>query len=334
MADNHAYSPGEPGTRKALVTGATGFIGSHLCEELVRRGYSVFVLSRNAAPSEWIRQLNLSHLRGDCTIRESLSHIDSDFDYVFHLAGLTKSCCPDDFFCINAQGTENLVDIVVRLNPSLKRFVYVSSLAAVGPSTNGEPVSEDTPPKPVSAYGRSKLAGEHAILKYSDRIPITIVRPPAVYGPRDRDMLVVFRMIKKGFFFDLGKCYYSLLYVDDLVQGILLSAEKNEAINRTYFLSDGNIYTGEEIAQEIAYALGVRAKRVSIPEFAMPVLAAISERINKRGIINRDRVRDFRHKRWICSPERAHRELGFKAMVAIKEGIRWTADWYRMQGWL
>jgi nucleoside-diphosphate-sugar epimerase len=319
---------------KALVTGATGFIGSHLCEELIRRGYDVACLSRKTSKNTWIENLDLTFVKGDCTVRESLLDIPDDFDYIFHLAGLTKSCSPHDFFSVNARGTENLVKSVAERNPSVKRFIYVSSLAAVGPSKNGTPLREDALPSPVSDYGKSKLEGESAVLKYRDSIPVTILRPPAVYGPRDKDMLVMFQMIKKGFFFDLGKCYYSLSYVDDLVQGILLSAENSKAIGNTYFLCDGNIYTGDEIAMEISSMLQVKARPVKVPKFIMPIFAAISERINKQGIINRDRIKDFRHTHWICDAGKAREEIGFVPKVGMKEGIRWTADWYRIHGWL
>jgi nucleoside-diphosphate-sugar epimerase len=319
---------------KALVTGATGFIGSHLCEELIRRGYRVTCLSRETSSHTWIENLNVTHIRGDCTDRESLLRNSDEFDYVFHLAGLTKACSPDAFYSVNARGTANLVRTVAERNPSVKRFIYVSSLAAIGPSRNGAPVLEDTPPAPVSHYGKSKLEGEMAVLKFRDDLPVTILRPPAVYGPRDRDMLVLFQMIKKGFFFDLGKCYYSLLYVDDLIQGILLSAEREQAVGKTFFLCDGNIYTGDEIANEISSVLQVRARPVKVPKFAMSFFAAVSEKLNKRGIINRDRIEDFKHTHWICEADKACKELGFSPKVLMKEGIRWTADWYRKQRWL
>ena len=319
---------------KALVTGATGFIGSHLCEELIRRGYNVTCLSRNTAKQSWIETLNIRCVQGDCTVRESLLEVPDDFDYVFHLAGLTKSRSPDDFFSVNARGTENLVKRVAERNPSVKRFIYLSSLAAAGPGRDNIPVREDISPSPVSNYGKSKLEGENAVLKYRNILPVTILRPPAVYGPRDRDMLVMFQMIKKGFFFDLGKCYYSLLYVEDLVQGILLSAETREAAGKIYFLCDGNVYTGEEIAMQISSVLQVKARPVKVPKFTMPFFAAISEKFNKQGIINRDRVQDFRHSHWICDAGKARQELGFSPRVGMKEGIRWTADWYRIHRWL
>jgi len=319
---------------KALVTGATGFIGSHLCEELVRRGYDVTCLSRNASGHALSENLSLKFIQGDCADRESLLKLPVDIQYVFHLAGLTKSCSADDFFRVNTRGTENLVKLIAERNPSLKRFVHVSSLAAAGPSINGFPVREDTPPYPVSNYGKSKLEGERAVLKYGGGIPVAILRPPAVYGPRDRDMLVMFRMIKKGFFFDLGKCYYSLLYVDDLVRGIILSAEKKEAIGGVYCLCDGNVYTGAEIAGAISSALNVKARPVKVPKFVMPFFAAISEMINKQGIINRDRIQDFRHSHWICDAGKARAEIGFAPKVHLEEGIRWTADWYRNHKWL
>ncbi len=324
----------EFGGMKALVTGATGFIGSHLCEELIRRGYRVTCLSRKPSNHTWIETLDVSFIQGDCSVRESLLEIPGDFDYVFHLAGLTKSCSPEAFFTVNARGTENLVKAVAERNPNIKRFVHLSSLAAAGPSRDSLPLCEDQVPSPVSNYGKSKLEGEHAVLHYSSTLPVTILRPPAVYGPRDRDMLVMFQMIKKGFFFDLGKCYYSLLYVDDLVQAILLSAEKSSAPGNIYFVCDGDLYTGEEIAVRISSVLQVKARPVRVPKCTMPLFAAISERFNKQGIINRDRVKDFQHSHWICDSRKAREELGFLPKVGMKEGIQWTADWYRIHRWL
>jgi nucleoside-diphosphate-sugar epimerase len=319
---------------KALITGATGFIGSHLCAELVRRGYQVTCLSRAASNLKWIEDLEIRFVRGDCTDRGSLLDIVGGFDYVFHLAGLTKSCSSDDFFCINSRGTENLIRTVAEKNSGVKRFIYLSSLAAAGPSINGNPVPEDASPSPVSDYGRSKLEGERAVLKYKDLMPVTILRPPAVYGPRDKDMLVLFKMIKKGFFFDLGKCYYSLLYVDDLVQGIISCAENKKAEGNVYFLSDTKFYTGEEIAIEISSALNVKAAPLRVPKFVMPFFAFVSEKINKQGIINRDRIKDFRHSHWICNSRKVREEIGFIPKVGLKEGIKWTVDWYRIHRWL
>jgi nucleoside-diphosphate-sugar epimerase len=330
----HFSLPKEESSVKALVTGATGFIGSHLCEELTRRGYRVTCMSRQSSSLSWIENLDVEIVKGDCTHFESLRNIVKGFDYIFHLAGLTKARSGDAFYCINTKGTANLIQAVAESNPGLQRFIYLSSLAAAGPCTTKDPIREDAPPSPVSDYGKSKLEGEKAVLQYAKSVPITILRPPAIYGPRDKDMLVMFKMIKKGVFFDLGKCYYSLLYVDDLVQGIILCAEKKHAEGKIYFLCDTKFYTGEEIAMHISDALAVKALPLRVPKCIMPIFAFFAERINEQGIINRDRIKDFRHSYWICDAEKAREEIGFLPKVGLKEGIKWTADWYRIHRWL
>ena len=318
---------------RALITGATGFIGSHLCKKLLQRGYDVTCLLRERSSSQWIESLKLTPVTGDCTQMGTLSTISNDFDYIFHLAGLTKACTREDFFDANVKGTENILQVALR-NNNLKRFIYLSSLSATGPSKNGTPVNEDVEPGPVSSYGESKLRGEKAVLGYRDKIPVTILRPPAVYGPRDRDFLVFFRMIKKGFYPDWGKCYYSMLYVDDLIQGILLSSEKKNAQGEIYFLSGTEFYKGSEIAEAISAALNVEVRKLRIPKLVMPLFAYIGERVNRKGIINRDKVRELKYSHWICDAQKAREEIGFQTKTPLKDGVQWTADWYRMHRWM
>lgn len=320
---------------KALVTGATGFIGSHLVEELVKRGYRVTCLVRKTSNLKWIEGLDADILYGDCENEESLRRLPSDLDIVFHLAGLTKARRDEDFFRVNGKGTENVLRAVTGQAAGLKRFVYLSSLAAVGPSRNGAPVNEDLAERPVSSYGKSKLAGEEAVVKYRDSIPATIIRPPAVYGPRDKDFYVLFRMLKKGFYPHWGKCYYSLLYVDDLVRGLIVAAEDREAEGSKYFLSDGKVYSNEDIVDEITDSLGARIMKVRIPRPIMTLLAGLNDRLSKKvSIISGDRINDFKYSNWTCDSSKAAKDLGFIPKVSLKEGIKWTADWYRIHQWL
>jgi nucleoside-diphosphate-sugar epimerase len=318
---------------KALVTGATGFIGSHLCEELIKRGYSVSCLVRDTSNLEWIENLDLIFVKGDCTDRASLLAALHDFDYVVHLAGLTKSCSDDAYFTTNTTGTKNLIEAVAEKNPDLKRFVYISSLAAVGPSKNGTPLNEQAHPAPVSNYGKSKLEAERAVLKYKYIIPITILRPAAVYGPRDKDFLVLFKMVKKGIFPDWGKSHYSFLYIDDLVQGIILCAENKKAEGQTYFLSENTFHSNEEVMKVISSALNTKARRLRIPKFVIPFCSFIGEK-TKSEIINKDKLKEFTHSNWTCDSRKAKDEIGFFPKVTIKNGMNRTADWYRINKWL
>ena len=320
---------------KALITGATGFIGSALAKELVGRGYEVTCLVRKTSDLHWLEDLDLRIIHGDCTDKGSLLHLPSDFHYVFHLAGLTKARKTEDFFLTNVQGTENLLSCLSVKAKGIKRFFYMSSLAAAGPSWNGVPLDEAAPPRPVSHYGKSKLEGELLTLAYKDRLPVSVIRPPAVYGPRDRDFFLFFKMIRRGFYPYWGKCYYSLLYVDDLVQGLIAAAEARETEGKIYFLTDGRIYSNEDIVYEIRQAMGTKAVRLRIPASLMKFVVMISEKLGDGStIINSDKLREIQHTHWTCTAKRAETEFGFFPKVAIKEGIQWTADWYRIHQWL
>lgn len=319
---------------KALVTGATGFIGSHLVEELVKRGYDVTCLVRKTSNLRWLDGLKVNLVYGDCEVG-SLEDIPNDIEYVYHLAGLTKARREADFFCVNAKGTENLLKSLTSRSRRLKRFLYLSSLAAVGPSEDGSPVKEDVKPRPVSAYGKSKLEGELITLRYLNEVPVTIIRPPAVYGPRDQDLLVFLRILKRGFYPYWGKCYYSMLYVDDLVRGMILAAEDDAAVGEIYFLSDGGVYSNDDIASEIIQVINSKVMKVRVPISLMSLLIGLSGVFGKKAsIINRDKLREIRYSHWVCDSKKAQNELGFRPKVMIKEGLKWTADWYRIHQWL
>ncbi|MCE5194753.1 MAG: NAD(P)-dependent oxidoreductase [Nitrospiraceae bacterium] len=321
---------------KTLVTGATGFIGSFLVEELLKQGHQVTCLVRKTSNLRWIEDLDVKLIYGDCSDKQSLldSIADADFDYVFHLAGITKTFDAKNFFHINAKGTENLIETVAEKNPSIKKFVYLSSLAAAGPSHDGKPLNESFEPRPVSSYGKSKLEGEKRVLKYKDQMPVIIIRPPAVYGPRDRDMYTLFKLVKKGISFCWGSCYYSLIYVEDLAKGIALSAENDSKSGEVYYLSDNRVYSNEDIVNEISSAVETKPVKFKIPRFIMPLIANIGQKISKDSIINIDKIKELQYSYWTCNSSKAQNELGFSPKVRIKEGVKWTADWYRIHQWL
>lgn len=319
---------------KALITGATGFIGSHLTEKLIHSGFEVYCLVRDPYNLRNIDKVDVRKVFGDCTEIESLYKAVRGVDYVFHVAGVTKACKEEDYYKANVKGTENIVNAVLRMNPNIKRFVYLSSLAAVGPSANGMALTEESEPNPVSTYGRTKLEGEKIVLKHSKDIPVTVIRPPAVYGPRDKDLLVFFKLIKSGVIPYWGKCYYSFLYVKDLVNGIILSALRDKAIGEVFFISDGNIYSNDDIINAISLSIMKKPIKLNIPKFVMPALGYFFEIIKGVNIINSDKIKELRHAYWVCDSSKFMKVLGFQAETKIDEGFKETALWYKINKWL
>ncbi len=325
---------------KVFLTGATGFVGSFLAEELLKKGYQVRVLVRTTSNLRWIADLDVECFYADLYDKDALKRGLKGMDYVYHAAGLTKALRPEDYYRVNYDGTRMLVEAVLESNLNLKRFLLVSSQAAAGPSPTIEPIDESAEPRPVTDYGRSKLKAEQFVYGLRKELPVTIVRPPAVYGPRDTDILQFFKTVKKGIIPRIGnqERYFSLIYVKDLVQGMIKAAELKKPQGKIYFLANPQPYSWDTVAKITLRVLRKHGVRVNVPMFLMHGVAALSEGISKitakPSIINRQKIDEIKQNFWVCSPARAKRDFGFVASTRIEHGIKQTLDWYSAVGWL
>ena len=325
---------------KALVTGATGFVGSHLVERLIGEGRQVVCLTRATSDPVWLDGLDVERRVAELDQIDALRRAVRGVDYVFHTAGLTRARSPREYLAVNAEGTHHLLQAVLAEGLSLRRFVYVSSLAAVGPAPSSKPPDEAAEPHPIDGYGASKLAGERAVLAHADRLPVTIVRPPAVYGPRDKNFLPLFRSaVRLGRVPVIGEPskQAAFVYVTDLAEGIRLAAEASEGIGRTYFIAGGN-HAMSQVVEAVCSALGMPARRLTVPSLLARLAGEIGQLrwaiTGRPTIISRRKVRDMLQPRWTCSWARARRELGYRETVSLEEGMRRTVEWYIQQGWL
>ncbi|MDP2808364.1 MAG: NAD(P)-dependent oxidoreductase, partial [bacterium] len=242
----------------ALLTGVTGFIGSHLAESLLDQGFRVKALVRPTSDLRWVKGLELELLSGSLHDSRFLEQAVREADYIFHLAGAVKAKNPKDFYFHNTQATLNLARAALNTDPGLKRFLFVSSQAAAGPAESLERlVCEGDQCRPLSDYGQSKLQAERELLGLSDKLPVTIVRPPSVYGPRDTEVLTYFKWIQKGLALLPGfrTRHAHLIYVKDLVDGMMLAASSQNSLGKTYFLAGDRSYSWDEISEIIAGCL-------------------------------------------------------------------------------
>lgn len=325
---------------KALVTGATGFIGSHLVEALVQRGVQVRCLVRNKRQLGWVQDSPVEFLVGNCQEKNSLKQSVKNVDQVFHLAGATTTIKAKDYFDVNALGTQNLVQACIENNIRLKKFIYLSSQAAAGPCLSGGKKKESDPCEPVSPYGKSKLLGEQLALSHSHEIPLLILRPCAVYGPRDKGFYMLCKCLSKG----IQPCFFgrdqhiSMCYVQDLVRAILLAAETQTENGEIFFLSDGQDYRMEEIGDIFAQAMKISALRLRLPKqmlFGMAFLAECFSRVSgKPSIMSRGKVAEMIQKNWLCDIAKARALLGFEPRVSLARGAELAVAWYKKENWL
>jgi nucleoside-diphosphate-sugar epimerase len=323
----------------SLVTGANGFVGSHLVELLLERGHRVRCLVRRTSNLRWLDTDRVELTYGEVREPGSLEAALRDVRYVFHVAGITRARRLEDFQRVNVDGTRHLAEACARHAGSLERLVYCSSLAAGGPAGSPEPIDERDPPAPLSTYGRTKYEGEVALREVGAALPHVVVRPPVIYGPRDVALLSLFRAVRRGLIPTVGhgERLLSMIHVRDVARALLLAAEKGKPAG-VYYVSDGEIHRWTEIGKKVAETLGRRARVVTLPRSVLWGAAVLFETLDRlggpAGPVDREKVRRMLPRVWICSDERARRELGYATSRPLGQGLHETAAWYRAQGWL
>jgi dihydroflavonol-4-reductase len=324
---------------KAFITGGTGFIGSHLVDDLLLKGeQKVSCLVRSDL--KWLADRNIDTVKGDLFDLKALKQGLEDCDVVYHCAGVVKAPNPQAFVRGNVESTENVLRLAIRMK--VPKVVILSSLAAVGPS-NGRPLTEADPMKPVTNYGQSKKAMEEMIARIAENsqdTSITIVRPPAVYGPREQDILTIFKMAAKGIFPMVGdgsSTRLSVVHVKDLVRGMELAARQRQTELATYFIAGEPAITWNDFRMATSRALGRKIRALKInPNWVQKIATAVEKSAGLVGAypaLNREKAREMVLE-WMCSTKKAREELGYNPKVSLDEGIFDTVQWYKAHHWI
>lgn len=326
--------------KTVAVTGGTGFIGSHTVEALLQEGYRVRCLIRSGRNGTgWLKGLPVEIRHVDLLDGSAVRSALDQCEMVVHIAGVTRAKRRRDFFEGNVEPTRNLLLASKELG-SVKQFCYMSSLTAVGPAVDGKPVSEDSPCRPLTAYGASKLEAETVCRGFVDLFPVVILRPPAVYGPRDRDILHMFRWIKLGIMPVMGPStkMLSMVYVTELARAVTAILKADPPRGGTYFVGDPNPYRYSDLVGMTAGLLGKTTINLPIPRPILYAIAgatqAVSWLLPQPSVVNIDKVRDLVTPNWTCETGNIERDLGFRTEIGAREGLQKTLDWYKAEGWL
>ena len=328
---------------KILITGASGFIGSFIVEEALKRGFETWAAVRKSSSREWLKDERIHFIELNLSSKAQLTEQlrDKDFDYVVHAAGVTKCLNKADFHRINTEGTKNLAEALLEVKMPLKRFVFVSSLSIFGAIKEQEPyeeIRESDTPQPNTEYGRSKLEAEQFLA--TTTLPYIILRPTGVYGPREKDYFIMAKSIKGHSDFAVGykRQDITFVYVKDVVQAVFLALDKGEN-GRQYFLSDGKVYQSTTFSDLIHEELGRPWWiRITAPVWVLRIVTFFGEYIGrmtgKVTALNNDKYNILKQRNWRCDIQPAIDELGYQPTVKLEQGVKETIQWYKENGWL
>jgi dihydroflavonol-4-reductase len=325
-------------TDTILITGATGFVGSHVVEAIAGRA-RVRALVRPSSRREHLISHGIELVPAALEDVESVHRAVASADVVIHLAAATRAVHESAFARANAQGTQVIVDAVLAAERAPRRLVYLSSLAAVGPARNGRPVGPHDTPAPLTAYGRTKLAGEQISQQAAAVSQVVVLRAPAVYGPRERDIYDFFRMAQLGILIVPSgpPRRLQMIHVADLARAVVLAATGDD-VRGVYHIAEPRAYVWADVARLVAKAVGRKARLVTVPAGLIAAAGAVSEGLGRLmgrpSIFSRDKARELLAPGWLCETEAARRDLGFEAAIPLERGLAETAVWYREHGWL
>ena len=330
---------------KILITGASGFIGSFIVEEALKRGFETWAAVRKSSSKAFLQDERIHFIELNLSSKEQLVEQlkGQQFDYVVHAAGVTKCLNKADFRRINTEGTKNLVNALLEMGMPLKRFVFISSLSIFGAIKEQQPyeeIRETDTPQPNTAYGRSKLEAEQYLTTLGDRLPYIILRPTGVYGPREKDYFIMAKSIQQHSDFAVGykRQEITCVYVQDVVQAVFLALDRGEN-GRKYFLSDGQVYQSTTFSDLIHEELGRPWWiRITAPVWVLRVVTFFGEYVGrmtgKVTALNNDKYNILKQRNWRCDIQPAIDELGYQPQVQLAEGVKRSIKWYKDIGWL
>jgi len=324
----------------AVVTGANGFVGSHLVDYLLEKKYEVRCLVRKSSNLKWLQGKDVKIF--DCGLLDvdGMSKAFKDANYIYHVAGVVKSKTPEGYFKGNVDTTKVILEAASMNVSTLKKILIVSSQTTTGPSLDGKPVNELTSCNPITTYGRSKLAQENLSKSFMDKLPITICRAPAVYGERDTEIFIFFQTFNRGLMTTIGfdKKVISLIHVRDLVQGFNFASINEKAIGETYFISSEKYYTWDEVGNVTSKVMQKRPFKIAVPHTIVYTVSAIAQFLSlfstKPATLNLEKGKDITQHAWICDTSKAMRDLGYRQQISLEDGINRTVNWYKQMKWL